>query len=251
MLQDFRERHYSEQQLQEKLKSRGQGCQPQPPPLPVELPKLDMGQISKNDQVAAVHSAPPTFPPSQLMFRSIAEEKEPSYQSEENDEFHVSSNESLHELQHIARKRTISGNYSERSTSSSREVTYIRSIHDHQHIGTESKLLLTAGAGQAPFVVTSVIPWQKTHYRHHTNRYPYNIPTSTFCFTIFVAFAQDIKKLISLSLSKLYFWHLSNTPWYRNFWYLYNYRLLPFFCSFSFFSRLIMHVFSDDTHCQG
>ena len=132
-------------------------------------PKLDMGQICKNEPVA-VHSAPPAFPaPAQLMFKSIAEEKEPSYQSEENDEFHVSSNESLHELQNIARKRTISGNYSERSTSSSREVTYIRTIHDHQHIGTESRLLFTAGAGKGPFVITSVIPWQKTP--KYTNRY--------------------------------------------------------------------------------
>jgi len=163
VLQDFRERHYSEQQLQQKLKNRGGG------PQVVELPpKLDMGQICKNEPVA-VHSAPPAFPaPAQLMFKSIAEEKEPSYQSEENDEFHVSSNESLHELQNIARKRTISGNYSERSTSSSREVTYIRTIHDHQHIGTESRLLFTAGAGKGPFVITSVIPWQKTP--KYTNR---------------------------------------------------------------------------------
>ena len=151
--------------MQQKLKNRGGASQP------VELPpKLDMGQICKNESVA-VHSAPPAFPaPPQLMFKSIAEEKEPYYQSEENDEFRVSSNESLHELQHIARKRTISGNYSERSTSSSREVTYIRTIHDHQHIGTESRLLFTAGAGKGPFVLTSIIPWQKAHYRHPTNR---------------------------------------------------------------------------------
>lgn len=158
MLSDFRERHYSEQQLQEKLKSRAGP--------PVELPKLDTTHVVKNETMT-VHSAPPFLQP-QLMFRSIAEEKEPSFQSEENDEFHMSSTESLHELHHLGRKRTISGNYSERSTSSSREVTYIRSIHEHQNIGPEARLFFTSRNGIIS--VTSVIPWQKSHPRHQYAR---------------------------------------------------------------------------------
>ena len=157
VLSDFRERHYSEQQLQEKLKNRTGP--------PVELPKLDTSHVMKNEPMT-VHSAPPYG--GTLMFRSIAEEKEPSFQSEENDEFHMSSTESLHELQHLGRKRTISGNYSERSTSSSREVTYIKSIHEHQNIGQESRIFFTTGNG---FIsVSSVIPWQKVHPRQHNAR---------------------------------------------------------------------------------
>ena len=39
------------------------------------------------------------FEMSLIYFRSIQEEREPSYKSEEQDEFHLSSTESLHELQ--------------------------------------------------------------------------------------------------------------------------------------------------------
>ena len=67
------------------------------------------------------------------------EGREPSYKSEEQDEFY-NSNESLHELQQFVRKRTISGTHSDRSTGSLKELIFIKSIHEHQTIGNEGRV---------------------------------------------------------------------------------------------------------------
>ena len=116
------------------------------------------------------------------------EGREPSYKSEEQDEFY-NSNESLHELQQFVRKRTISGTHSDRSTGSLKELIFIKSIHEHQTIGNEGARLffcqITTSSDQpikenivgnhakVPFSVTSIIPWQKAQNRTANNRYLY------------------------------------------------------------------------------
>ena len=115
------------------------------------------------------------------------EGREPSYKSEEQDEFY-NSNESLHELQQFVRKRTISGTHSDRSTGSLKELTFIKSIHEHQTIGNEGARLffcqittsdqpikenIVGNHAKVPFSVTSIIPWQKAQNRTANNRYQY------------------------------------------------------------------------------
>ena len=108
------------------------------------------------------------------LFRSITEEREPSYKSEEQDEFHISSTESLHELQQFVRKRTVSGTHSDRSTASFKELTFIKSIHDHVPHGRlffcqmQSDQPIkenNSNFAKVPFTVTSIIPWQKAQNR--------------------------------------------------------------------------------------
>ena len=92
------------------------------------------------------------------------EENEASHKSGEND--FVSSTESLHELQHLSRRRTVSGTCSERSGGSSvKELTYIKSIQEHQAMGQDSRLMYVSKNGCIPFAVTSVLPWHKSHPR--------------------------------------------------------------------------------------
>ena len=95
------------------------------------------------------------------------EENEASttHKSGEND--FVSSTESLHELQHLSRRRTVSGTCSERSGGSSvlKELTYIKSIQEHQAMGQDSRLMYVSKNGRIPFAVTSVLPWNKSHPR--------------------------------------------------------------------------------------
>ena len=113
------------------------------------------------------------------------EGREPSYKSEEQDEFY-NSNESLHELQQFVRKRTISGTHSDRSTGSLKELIFIKSIHEHQTIGNEGARLffcqittsdqpikenIVGNHAKVPFSVTSIIPWQKAQNRTANTRY--------------------------------------------------------------------------------
>ena len=96
------------------------------------------------------------------------EENEASRKSGEND--FVSSTESLHELQQLSRRRTVSGTCSERSGGSSvkdkvKELTYIKSIQEHQAMGQDSRLMYVSKNGRIPFAVTSVLPWNKSHPR--------------------------------------------------------------------------------------
>ena len=146
-----------------------------------DLQKLEISNhIRHSGNEQGVQSAPPYSHPfkytisrswihcSNFWIRSILEEREPSYKSEEMDEFHISSTESLHEFPPHVRKRTVSGNYSERSTNSFRELTFIKSIHEHHSVGTDSRLFLTIDQGRAPFAVTSIIPWQKAPVRQTT-----------------------------------------------------------------------------------
>ena len=123
------------------------------------------------------------------------EGREPSYKSEEQDEFY-NSNESLHELQQFVRKRTISGTHSDRSTGSLKELIFIKSIHEHQTIGNEGARLffcqittsdqpikenIVGNHAKVPFSVTSIIPWQKAQNRTANNRYLY---LSTYIFSL-------------------------------------------------------------------
>lgn len=187
VLNDFRARQCaqkplksSEAQKKDPVVSRST-CQPP------ELSKLDISQHTRNlVNEQSVQSAPATVPASHLHpFRSIQEEREPSYKSEEQDEFHLSSTESLHELQ-FSRKRTISGTHSDRSLSF-KELTFIKSIHEHHNLGNEARLFFCQSSAQdptlkpennnsivnqkskVPFTVTSIIPWQRAQNRS-TNR---------------------------------------------------------------------------------
>lgn len=108
-----------------------------------------------------------------LLRRTTADDKEPSHKSEEMDEFNVSSTESLHELHSLTRRRTVSGTCSERSGCSSKELTYVRTIQEHQAVGNDTRLAYVAKNGRIPFVITSILPWQKCQHRS-ANRYAVN-----------------------------------------------------------------------------
>lgn len=76
----------------------------------------------------------------------------------------------------MGRKRTISGTHSDRSSNSYRELTFIKSIHEHQANGSDTRLMFTAKHGRIPFTITSVISWQKAQTRS-TNRFVINNKT--------------------------------------------------------------------------
>jgi len=184
VLSDFKARHvlnlYKDKPVSEaQRKTSKPQCQP-------ELPKLDISQQTRNlSNEQSVQSAPATMPPGHIhSFKSILEGREPSYKSEEQDEFY-NSNESLHELQQFVRKRTISGTHSDRSTGSLKELIFIKSIHEHQTIGNEGARLffcqittsdqpikenIVGNHAKVPFSVTSIIPWQKAQNRTANTR---------------------------------------------------------------------------------
>ena len=77
---------------------------------------------------------------------------------------------------------SITGTHSDRSTGSFKDLTFIKSIHEHQTMGNEARLFFcqmsdhptkeNAFGNQAkvPFTIMSIIPWQKAQNRS-TNRY--------------------------------------------------------------------------------
>lgn len=136
-----------------------------------EINKLNIENLLEEKVHNFPQSAPPILSDQTLLFsKPILEENEASHKSGEND--FVSSTESLHELQHLSRRRTVSGTCSERSGGSSvKELTYIKSIQEHQAMGQDSRLMYVSKNGRIPFAVTSVLPWHKSHPRPPNRRH--------------------------------------------------------------------------------
>ena len=57
----------------------------------------------------------------------------------------------------------MSGTCSERSGGSLRELTYVKSLQEHQAMGQDSRVMFVSKNGRIPFAVTSILSWHKNH----------------------------------------------------------------------------------------